>query len=428
MARFLRLIFNLLLVCYIAAALALFVPPLVGVSTAVTMEDTTGNQEVGSVNYAWRTPLRSLQTGDEMLVTADQAVNVYTIQNVDTENSVITTADGQELSVRTYVYKLMLTIPYLGYIAIAMQTVEGMIILGASAAVLILLCILTRIWCKKRKIKRMQEEEDELDDEEENEFFQKLADEKRENTAREEAEFLSRRSGEEEASAVQEIQPALDEEYDEYEDFPAFEESAEQSAGEEAVEETADESAGEAESEEVAADAVAEIAADTDAQESSEQGAALEAVPADPEAEAEVQETAENLQEAEETVSEDPRETDETAPEEAVEEKEPEAELVETEEEMAVEHAVETGNIPGVQAALEAALNTQQIQRHVRRVEPVREPEEDADALAAEEIELAMPVHTLDEFLETAYANGEDPLVRKDELTGVTYVDYSECL
>ncbi len=43
-----------------------------------------------------------------------------------------------------------------------------------------------------------------------------------------------------------------------------------------------------------------------------------------------------------------------------------------------------------------------------------------------EEIELAMPVVTLEELLQEAYAAGDDPMIKKDAVTGVTTVDFSD--
>ncbi|MCQ2508888.1 MAG: hypothetical protein MJ116_00290 [Lachnospiraceae bacterium] len=384
MAKFLRFIFNLLLICYIAAALALFVPPLVGVKTAVTVEGTVGNQELGSVNYAWRTPLKELQPGEKILVEEAGSVNVYSIDSVDTENITVTTTDGITPTVRTYAYKLVLTIPYLGYIAIALQTMEGMIILGAIAGVLLLLCILTAIWCRKKKIKRMKEEEEELEDEKDNQFFQDLASQKRESDAKAEAEFRSRHESLNETKIIETSKPALDEEYEVLPDSV------------------------ETNQEEKKADIVESLESFDEA---------------DVREETEVPAGGITLAEAEEDSAEAvEKPAIEEVPDTVVENKE-KAEI-----EMQVERAVSTGNIPGVQAALEAALDTQQIQRHVRRAEVIREPEEEQEALAAEEIELAMPVHTVDEYLQKAYAAGQDPVVRKDELTGVTYVDFSECI
>ncbi len=428
MAKFLRFIFNLLLVCYIVAALALFVPPLVGVTTAVTVEGTAGNQELGSVNYAWRTPLGSLQAGDEILVSDDSSVNVYTVQAVDTENSVIAASDGTEVAVRTYVYKVLLTVPFIGYIAIGLQTTEGMIILGAAAGTLLILCILTGVWCRRRKIKRMEEDEEDLLDEEDTEFFQNLASQKRESDARAEADFTARQEALQQTIAVPVNEPAPDEEYEE---LPEVQEEAVQkdSADDSEVNEILPEE-GETLNPEIPSEE--EDAAEPEAAD----GESAEEEPADrsdserddqslsPETDTEKTEVAEDT----EAGSADEPEKTEAVPAEKPLPVNKQDEILETDEEMAVERAVETGNIPGVQAALEAALDTQQIQRHVRRNEVFHEPEKEPEPLASEEIELAMPVHTVDEYLQKAYADGEDPRVHKDELTGVTYVDYSDCI
>lgn len=394
MAKFLRVIFNLLLICYIAAAIALFVPPLVGVTTAVTLDTTKGNQEIGTVNYGWRTPLRQLQTGDEIILTGDDEVNVYTVLAVDTDASIVTVTNAaeNEIPVRTYVYKSIFAVPYLGYIAIMLQTQEGMIILGAVAGVLLLLCIITAIWARKRKAKRMKEEEEELEDEKDNEFFQNLASQKRESDARAEADYKARQTASMTGAikAVAELAaPALDEEYEE---LPAAEQ-------------------------EVKAEPVPMEMGDLDEAAASDEEDIPEKQPLPeeetPSGDTQADETEAAVAESEETGKEVP---------------EKKATFETSEEPMAMERVVGTGNIPGVQAALEAALDTQQIQRHVRRAEVVKEPEYEAEPLSTEEIELAMPVYTTDELLQKAYAKGKDPMVKKDELTGVTYVDYSDCL
>ncbi|MDO4616469.1 MAG: hypothetical protein Q4B03_03300 [Lachnospiraceae bacterium] len=407
MAKFLRIIFNLLLVCYIAAALAIVVPPLVGVATAVTIEGTAGNQELGAVNYAWRTSLRAIQPGDEILVTDEGTVNVYTVQAVDADNTVVTTTENTEVTVRTYVYKMLLTVPYVGYLAIGMQSSEGMIILAAIAGTLLLLCILTAVWCRRKRVKRMEDEEDRAD-EEETEFFQNLASQKRESDAQAEAAYTEKQmTGS--FAATTKVQPAPDEEYEE---LP--EEISEQP---DSLPEPA-ENAGKAEEDPATAE------------EALFDGEAVRAGEADTAGEEDNSgELPETKQEkaAEQTDPDEPdRSGSVTEPEEVQDASEDELEA--GNEEMAVERAVETGNIPGVQAALEAALDTQQIQRHVRRNEVAYRQETEAEQEEAEEIELAMPVHTVDEYLQKAYAQGEDPMVRKDELTGVTYVDYSECI
>lgn len=161
MARFFKFIFNILLIAYIAIALALLVPPLVGFTTATVMEGTSGNQTVGTVDYAKRIPLAEVNVGERILVTGSNTVNVYTIQAVDTEKSVVTVADteNQEIPVRSYVYRMVLAVPFIGYVLIALQTMEGIIVLAMIAVLLVLLCILTGIWSKKAKEKRRRKKE-----------------------------------------------------------------------------------------------------------------------------------------------------------------------------------------------------------------------------------------------------------------------------
>ena len=92
------------------------------------------------------------------------------------------------------------------------------------------------------------------------------------------------------------------------------------------------------------------------------------------------------------------------------------------------EKNVGTDTIPDVQAALEAALETQQIRQPEQMVEQGYPEEEAEQTQALEEIELAMPVRTVEELLQEAYSDGDDPVVKEDDTTGVTFVDYSECL
>ena len=103
-----------------------------------------------------------------------------------------------------------------------------------------------------------------------------------------------------------------------------------------------------------------------------------------------------------------------------------------TVEEAAGESAVGvTGEpqLPDVQAALEAALENQQINRTEEI--PMQEIEaavEETQEPGAGEIELAMPVCTAEELLAKAAEEGKTPVVHQDPVTGIRLVDYSECL
>lgn len=161
MARFMKFISRVLLIAYIAVILALIVPPLIGYTTATVLDTTQGNQDVGTVDYAERIPLDQLTIGDKILVTGSDSVNVYTVQDVDAATSTVTVADtdNQQIPVRSYVYKMIVAIPFIGYVIIALQSMEGIIVLAMIAVLLILICILTGIWSKKVKEKKRARKE-----------------------------------------------------------------------------------------------------------------------------------------------------------------------------------------------------------------------------------------------------------------------------
>lgn len=222
MARFFKFIFHVLLIAYIAIVLALIVPPLVGYTTATVMDTTEGNQKTGTVDYAKRIPLQELNVGDKILVTGSNSVNVYTVQLVDQANSIVTVADAenQEIPVRSYVYRMVLAVPFIGYLIIALQTMEGVIVLAMIAVVLILLCVLTGVWSKKAKEKKRRRKEQAAERAEaekraaeqaarEEEAIGNAPENGRILNARAEAYFAARRAEENQKKP-----------YEEYEDFP----------------------------------------------------------------------------------------------------------------------------------------------------------------------------------------------------------------
>ena len=89
-----------------------------------------------------------------------------------------------------------------------------------------------------------------------------------------------------------------------------------------------------------------------------------------------------------------------------------------------------TDSIPDVQAALEAALENQPLNRSEdTHIPEPAETEPEAELPDEEtEIELAIPVQTAEEILQQAYAGGQDPKIRKEEVTGVTLIDFSDAL
>lgn len=166
MSRFLKVIVNIILVCAILTAAALLVPPLVGVQTFV-MDDMSmqTNLAAGSVTYAVPKEAQEMKNGDKVLEEASTGNYVYRITNLNVEENTCTlTAPGtspqvtKEANISNGVSKVVFTMPFIGYVVMAMRSMEGLIIIGLAVVFVILLFILSEI-CKK--------DDDDDDDEEE---------------------------------------------------------------------------------------------------------------------------------------------------------------------------------------------------------------------------------------------------------------------
>jgi hypothetical protein len=91
------------------------------------------------------------------------------------------------------------------------------------------------------------------------------------------------------------------------------------------------------------------------------------------------------------------------------------------------EDLVKTDGLPNVQAALEAALEGRQINTATKNVQHPQVKERHTTPKTGE-IELAIPIHTADEFMEKARKDGDEPEVHEDEETGIKFIDYSNCI
>lgn len=434
MAKVLRMIVNLILLLFILTGAALLVPPLVGVTTAVAEGDMVTNLQTGSVVYAWRTSLTELKSGDKILQTESDSVYVYEVAGVNTtDNTVTVTASGdsqtQELSLGRTAQKVVVTLPLIGYMSIAMQTMEGRIILGLVALLLIVLFVLTEVWCRRREDE--EDETEETSEEEDDQYFKTLAEHQQTSgfpgrVGSQPIQTASASANESSVSGDTRIFPGTSssqgkESADDFaEDFArdAAEEPIEEvteDIGEDFIEDFPEDRIGdpaEDQGEEIR-NQLAEELADDPAGTSSADGAAG-AKAAESEAEVFIKNIAGSGNQ------EGSRGQAGGRPSAAETEQAPDTR-------MAASRDIKTDTIPDVQAALEAALEQQQIRTH--EAAPVQEvPQEETEPLPMEELELAMPVKTVEEYLQEAYAAGEDPVVSEDKTTGVNFVDFSECL
>ncbi len=327
MAKVFKVFVNIILILFILVAAALFIPPLAGISTVVSGPDMVTNIQTGSVVYGRSTQIGQLSAGDEIVVTGDGSAYVYEIQEIDAETGTVTVAAGSgagttEITLRTTGQKVLLTVPFIGYVSIATQTMEGRIVLGLAVALLVVLFIVAEVWNRRNS-------DDEEDEDEEDEFYSELAEQKKRNDAEEERKFQTRK-------------------------------------------------------------------------------------------------LAEQLREPEEG-EEQPQISKEEA-EMFIERLEPE-ETGQKEETMAAAAEKTADDVPDMQEALENALATEPMNSQGQTVQmPTILPEEKETPLQADEIVLAIPARSVEEILQEAYRDGEDPKVEKDELTGVTFVDFSDCL
>ena len=151
MAKFFRVIVNLCIICFLLTGVALIVPQFVGITTVIVDDDITdANVDLGSVVYGKTVKLSELGVGDKILRSTNTSVYVSEIKSVDSAASIYTVEgrDGSEedVTLRNTGEKVLVTIPFIGYASIAMQTFEGRIILGLALAFLIILFILSEIW------------------------------------------------------------------------------------------------------------------------------------------------------------------------------------------------------------------------------------------------------------------------------------------
>lgn len=398
MSKVLKTIVNVILFCAIVVAAGLLIPPFAGITTVMVDDvDMQTNLPQGSVAYAVEKDRSELKQGDKVLISQEGRQYVYVVDSIDGSSVVLDdqlSTDGgttqQELG--STVQKVMLVVPVIGYVSMALRSTEGLIIVGLAVVFVIILFILAEVWKKDDDEEEDEEDEDGQEDESEEEPAvmsrrqkkkARKADKKKqkqeEKAAVAEAKARAKRERQE-AKLAKKNQKAhmMDESEQEPEAIPA-----------EPMEETQ------------AADSTQEIV-----------------LPQKP-----MQEelTAGNTQEivlpTEET-QEKQESTDET--------EDPDKTLL---EETASLFAADIASMMGENQTKETEEpeetdpldSTEQTQPVV--LETVSEEKQETG-----DKKLAMPVYTKEELLQKAEADGDEPEVIEDEVSGVTLVDYSDVL
>lgn len=307
MSKLLKVIVNTLLLLAILSAGALVIPPFAGITTLVS--DGMGNTNIsrGAVTYAKKTDTSSVATGEKILVDDNSGKYIYTIQSLDTAAGTasvknVISGDTTEITVRATVSKVIVTIPVIGFLSMAAQSREGIMIIGLAILFLVILFILSEVW------KRDEEEEDDEEDEDDEKASEELRSRKKadleEKKKREEQEMTEQLRADDQKTAEEENQdefeiPDLEEEGTEQVSFNTVDlqnlvRGEETEEIPEAVEET---------------EIVEEAAAEETAEEVTEETEETES--AEPE-------TVEEIEEFEETI-EEPEEEPEPEPSEPIE-------------------------------------------------------------------------------------------------------------
>lgn len=399
MGRFLKWIVNIILLCAIVIAAALLIPPLAGVTTAMIDEvDMDTNLPRGSVTYARDVAADDLEAGDDVLILESGKTYVYRVKNLDTGDGTCTLEDtrtaGAEEVTRTFtgdVSKVVLTVPFIGYIPMAMKSTEGLIVIGLAVVFVIILFILAELWRPDRD----DEEEEEEEEEEEN---LEPADEARQTLPVDTPSQIMEEASSEIASVVSSVVA----EESQPEEIRQPEEDGELDEIDRKLRQ---------EPEYLSEEEVLRQAEETDG-----------TVTADGEEDAVILSLEEDIRSEEERM----QEINDGAPEEIVLEQETVPEEEPAVEETVIEEAALLEEPVSEEETMETA--EEMTEEKIPAAEPYVQEQEVEEEVQTDERKLAMPLYTADELLAKAREKGENPRVVKDEKTGVTLLDYSDLL
>lgn len=162
---------------FIVVAAALLVPPLLGVDTVINdNSNIETNLPVGAVAYGRQVDTEKLKKEDKILYMEGSAQYVYEIQDMDTtagsykvKDVYNKNSDAESITLQDKVSKAVITIPFIGYAAIALQSKTGLMVVGAVIILLIILFILSEVLRRGDDDEEEDEEEYEEEDDEDEE-------------------------------------------------------------------------------------------------------------------------------------------------------------------------------------------------------------------------------------------------------------------
>ena len=409
MSKFLKVIVNLVVLFSIVVAAALLVPPFAGIDTV--MNDNTNtetNIPVGSVAYGKEIKVKELKKKDRIIYSEGSSTYVYEITDMDASAGAYEVKDpysksseAEVVTLQKSVPKVAVVVPFIGYAAIALQSKEGLIVIGLGIVLLIILFILSELWRKD------DDDDDEDDEEEDNEEDDDDDEDDEEEMSRKERRRLKKeekRRRKEEKRRLKEAEE--DEEYEEDDDEDEEEELSRKERRRLKKEEKRRRKL-----------AKKGLLEDEDEEEESSETEIAEPVSLDEgQQHEELQGFDEAMKEAMSSIALGVSQVNasENIEQEAVPETESakEADIEGTEPEMPEE--IPAADVP------EAAEDIQSENLFEMQEEISDEPKADVNAVPK------MP--SLEELLAKAEAAGEKPEVKKDKENEVTLIDYSDIL
>ena len=202
MSKVLKFIVNLVVLLSIVVAAALLVPPLLGVDTVINdNSNIETNLPVGAVAYGRQVDTEKLNKGDKILYMEGSAQYVYEIQDMDTTAGAYKVkdvynknSDAESITLQDKVSKAVITIPFIGYAAIALQSKTGLMVVGAVIILLIILFILSEVLRRgdddeEEDDEEYEEEDDDEDEEDEPGYWERRRLKKEEKRRQKEAEY-----------------------------------------------------------------------------------------------------------------------------------------------------------------------------------------------------------------------------------------------
>lgn len=201
MSKVLKFIVNLVVLLSIVVAVALLVPPLLGVDTVINdNSNIETNLPVGAVAYGRQVDTEKLKKEDKILYMEGSAQYVYEIQDMDTtagsykvKDVYNKNSDAESITLQDKVSKVVITIPFIGYAAIALQSKTGLMVVGAVIILLIILFILSEVLRRgdddEEEDEEEYEEEDDEDEEDEPGYWERRRLKKEEKCRQREVEY-----------------------------------------------------------------------------------------------------------------------------------------------------------------------------------------------------------------------------------------------